>query len=130
MWRCTSCGEQNEDDASACWKCQQPGGADDVDPEQTHLDLLVDPEKPVPVADNGMVQCPTCGQQFRVKKEEASGFHRRTDQALCPHCGHAITPEVLLKVAPGKREGTSIGMVREVIYACPYCGKALSVQSQ
>lgn len=130
MWRCAGCGEENGDDVSACWKCKAPGGVDDLDPEQTHLDLLVDPERPQPVSEGGMVQCPTCGQQFKVKREEHSTVHRRGDQALCPHCGQGVTPEVLLRISPGKREGSSIHVVKEVIYACPYCGKVLAVQQQ
>lgn len=126
MWQCVNCGEKNEDQFEACWKCQERPEEPDPDPEETQLDILFDPEKPQAVGEGGTVQCPTCGQQFRVSREEASGARRRSDSALCPHCGHTVTPELLVRVAPAKRE--SHAEVREVIYACPYCGKVLSVQ--
>jgi len=129
MWHCGKCGEQNEDQFEACWKCQ--AAAESV--EDTALDILFDPDKPQPVSDGGVVACPTCGQQFRVQgataPQEASGVRRRSDSALCPHCGHTVTPELLVKVAAAKRDA-SASPVREVIYACPYCGKVLTIGTQ
>ncbi len=126
MWKCGKCGEQNEDQFEACWKCQEQGEA--IDPEETQLDVLFDPEKPQPVSEGGAVQCPTCGQQFKIRKDEAaSGTRKRSDHALCPHCGHTVTPELLVKVVAAKRESAPVS---EAIYACPYCGKVLSIAPQ
>jgi uncharacterized Zn-finger protein len=128
MWKCGKCGEQNEDQFTSCWRCHDD--APGIDPEETQLDILVDPERPQPISDAGAVQCPTCGQQFKVdlRKQESSAVRRRSDHALCPHCGHTVTPELLVKVSPAKRD---VGeAVKEVIYACPYCGKVLTVVQQ
>ncbi|MBI2932852.1 MAG: hypothetical protein HYY16_14490 [Planctomycetes bacterium] len=128
MWRCASCGEQNESPATVCRKCQGPLKTIDpeADPEETQLDIIFDPERPQPISERGDVQCPTCGQHFQVQthREESSWIRRRVDHAMCPYCGHTVTPELLVRVAPAKRE---TAQVREVIYACPYCGKVLTI---
>jgi uncharacterized protein YbaR (Trm112 family) len=127
MWHCSQCGEKNENQFEVCWKCQ--AAQDNV--EDTSLEILFDPDKPQSIGENGAVACPTCGQQFRVQTgipQEASAIMRarRSDAALCPHCGHTVTPELLVRVVAAKRDA-SAPPVREVMYACPYCGKVLSI---
>jgi uncharacterized Zn-finger protein len=128
MWTCSKCNESNEDQFEICWKCQSAQeGVDD-----THLDILFDPDKPQPVGEGGHVACPTCGQQFRIQtgipQESSAVIRRRTDAALCPFCSHTVTPELLVRVSAAKRDA-SAPPVREAIYACPYCGKVLSIDS-
>ena len=130
MWRC-GCGEQNEDQFRSCWKCQtaRPGAyPEEGGPEDSHLDLLVDPERPVPVSEAGAVQCPTCGTSFKVGREKgATRMFKRLESAVCPFCANSVTPELLVRVASERQEGPQA--VREVLLACPYCGKILGVTS-
>ncbi len=131
MWNCPACSEQNEDQFKSCWKCQKLrpgvyGQAEEGGPEDSHLDLIVDPEKPVQIGDGGAVQCPTCGAGFKVKKEKGqTRMYRRLETAICPHCANGVTPEILVRLASARQKGPDA--VSEVIYACPYCGKVLAV---
>lgn len=129
MWRCPSCAEQNEDQSKSCWKCQtiRPGAyPEEGGPEDSHLDLIVDPERPVPVSDSGAVQCPTCGSSFKVQRDRGSTrAFKRLESAVCPYCANSLTPEVLVRLASPRKEGPHA--VTEVIFACPYCGKVLGV---
>src|SRR5262245_5808083 len=112
--------ESNSDTASKCAKCKAERPK--FDPDETSLDGIVDLEKPVPVSDASTVQCPTCGETFKVEKrsDTASKMCRRLDNALCPWCSRAITPESLVKVAAAARESAK---VTEALLGCPYCGK-------
>lgn len=127
MWRCVKCMEYNNDSAGACAKCQ--AGRPTFDPDETSLDGLVDLEKPVPVSEASTVQCPTCGETFKVAAQHGSTsrIHRAIDNAMCPCCSRPITPETLVKVRAAARES---GKVKEVILACPYCGKIVGVVSE
>ena len=74
------------------------------------------------------MQCPTCGEMFKVQAgEHSTRFYRKLDVALCPACSRGITPEVLVRFASPPREGQT--PIREVLLACPYCGKIVGVAS-
>jgi len=124
VWRCTSCAETNDDSIASCRKCQKARPA--VNPDDTTLEGFVDLERPVPISEASTVQCPTCGEVFKVheKAGHSSRVYQRLDAALCPACSRSITPELLVRVAAKRREGTQ---VREVILACPYCGKIVGI---
>jgi uncharacterized Zn finger protein len=125
MWRCTSCAETNDDALSHCKKCKK--GRPAVSADDTSLDGVVDLDRPVPVSEASTVQCPTCGEVFKVQGAQAghsSRIYRRLDAALCPSCSRQISPESLVRVAAKQREGAQ---VKEVILACPYCGKVVGV---
>ena len=131
MWRCPACAEQNEDQFKSCWKCQMVRvGAypEEGGPEDSHLDLIVDPDRPVPVTDAGGVQCPSCGTSFKVTRDKgATRLFKRLESAICPWCANALTPELMVRVASPRQMGPDA--VKEVIHACPYCGKAIGVTS-
>lgn len=125
VWRCIECAHSNADDAAGCGKCGAKRPAQD--PDETALQALVDPDRPVAISDSSTVQCPTCGETFKVQSKAGSSsrLYRRVDAALCPSCARAITPEALLRISPKPRDtGTP---VREVLLACPYCGKVLGI---
>lgn len=123
MWRC-SCGENNGDETASCRKCHKAKPASN--PDDTSLEGVVDLEQPVPISESNKVACPTCGEVFRVQERAgtSSRIYRRLDAALCPACSRSITPELLVRVAPKHRENAP---VKEIILACPYCGKIVGV---
>jgi hypothetical protein len=86
MWTCPRCGEANEPQFTACWKCAR---ADEEEirrlPETPRARrnaewpaifgdpprILPAPEEPsVAIDPDGRVRCPTCGDVFRVRPRE------------------------------------------------------------
>ena len=128
MWRCVKCMDSNSDTATKCAKCK--ADRPKFDPDETSLDGIVDLNRPVPISETSTVQCPTCGEMFKVERRSETAsrvYHHRTENALCPSCSRAITPESLVKVSAAERES---GQVTEVLLACPYCGKIVGVTSE
>jgi len=125
VWRCPKCMEYNGDTLGACTKCA--AGRPSFDPDETALDGVIDRNRPVPIAENNSVQCPTCGDQFKVQvlRETASRvFSKKVENALCPACARPVTPETLVRISATVRESSA---VKEVLLACPYCGKIVGV---
>ena len=90
MWQCAKCGEQNDDQFEACWNCKE--AVEGIDPDETQLDILFDPEKPQPVTEAGSVQCPTCGQHFNVQVRKEDGTQGRQRGRLPRRPAHPTGP--------------------------------------